>query len=148
MGEGTTLQSLKPVQGSISIPVGNTGKTLDLTFREFTVDDEAWLQAQFPGEGELNRVFKEQSWPHIVRIAFHQCTVKSKQQIFRIKFKKDIDENGKEIEVAKTGPEKLGKLIIDHEIRLLLLTELLKTRIGNLPVIEEIQGQVKVKKKA
>lgn len=114
--------------------------TLNLQFRLFSIEDEAWLKRTYPGQ-RLSQVFENLETAEIVRIAFHQLEVASKKVVMGIKFM-DVDEEGKDVEVAKTGPEKVGALISGHSGVIEILNLLLKTRGLSLPLLERIVDQV------
>ena len=77
----------------------------------------------------------------ISRICFHQLEIESKKEIMKIKFM-DMDEDGVESEVSKTGPQKVRHLVVGYPEQMELLTALLKTRGFSMPIIEELSKHI------
>lgn len=116
-------------------------RSIDLTIRPFSLEDEAWLKAAYPGD-KLKEAFEQMDMSSISRIAFHQLEMGCKRDLMSIKFM-DIDEDGQDIEVAKTGPQKFGMLIKGYPEQLDLLKALLKARGFSMPIIEELGEHIK-----
>lgn len=119
---------------------GKEDIVLELAFRPFSIEDEAWLKRTYPGT-RLQEVFEKLETTEIVKIAFHQLEISSKKRIMEVKFI-DIDEEGKEFEFAKTGPEKVGVLVRGVQEIITLIDNILKTRGLSLPLLEKIVDQV------
>ena len=119
---------------------GQPDYELELFFRPFTIEDEAKLKRMYP-ENRLQEVFEKLETTEIVRIAYHQLEPSSKQKLMLIKFK-DFDEKGDEIEVAPTGPEKIGCLVKGVGEIIGLIDNILKTRGLSLPLLEKIVKEV------
>ena len=125
---------------------------LELTFRPFSVEDEAWLKRAYGDR--LKEVFDTMDMASISRIGFHQLTVTSKRALMKIKFVDIDEENGEEKEVHKTGHQKLGAITTGYPAQVELIQALLKTRGFSMPIIEElgdhivneVEGAVKKKK--
>ena len=135
------LNELIPEGSTIIKTIKGEGETreLELEFRPFDLDDQTWLDAAF-GE-ELESLFQKMEMNAIGRIAFHQLTPESKRNLMKIQFM-DVDEDGKDIEIAKTGHAKLRKLTVGYPEQMELLTILLKTRGFSMPIIEELSNHV------
>ena len=111
-------------------------RTLKLVFREFDLEDEAWLKRAFGDE--LQKHFEQMNMEVISRIAFHQLDVECKKELMNLKFIGWDEEKDEEIEIAKTGREKLGKLCVGFPDQMELLKILLKVRGFSMPVLDEI----------
>lgn len=111
------------------------GQELVLTFRPFTVNDEAWLDRHYGKE--LEKVFSEFKTIEITKIAFNQLELESKRKLMAVKFT-DMDEDGNEIEIAKKGPEKIQCLLASWQEQADLIKMLVRTRGLSMPMIEEL----------
>jgi hypothetical protein len=133
------LEQLIPERVKWEADIPNSEEKLTLFFRLYNLEDEAWLKRTFGDQ--LEKVFSELRTMEISRIAFHQLEVDSKRSLMSVKFL-DIDEEGADIEVAKTGPEKVALLTIGVEGITSLINNLLKTRGLSLPLLEKIIQEV------
>lgn len=111
------------------------GREMVLTFRPFTVGDEAWLKREYGNK--LQEVFEKFKIDEICRIAFHQLNKESKKVLFEIKFV-DIDEDGEEVELKLNGPNRVAMLVGGFKDQADLVKKLIETRGLSLPIIEEI----------
>ena len=111
-------------------------RSLELTLRPFNLEDESWLKKAYPGDA-LKKAFESMNMDAISRIGFHQLEVNCKKELMKIKFM-DMDEDGNDIEVSKTGPQKLAHLIVGYPEQLEFLKALLRTRGFSMPIIEEL----------
>lgn len=112
---------------------------LELYFRKYSLEDEAWLKREFGDK--LEAVFAEVQSASICRIAYHQLDPVSKRELMNVKFM-DVDEMGKDFEVALKGPEKIGMMIIGAEAMMDLINNILKTRGLSIPLLEKIVEKV------
>lgn len=135
------LTELIPERVEWKVKVPGTEEERTFFFREFNLEDEAWLKREY--DGKLEKVFKELQTDHISRIAYHQLAVESKKTLMEIKIM-DLDEDGLEVEIAKKGPEKLAFLVIGTSGVVDLIDKLLRTRGMSLPLLEKIVDQVGV----
>ena len=110
-------------------------RSLILKLRPFSIEDESWLKRAFGDR--LKKLFEDMDMDTISRVAFHQLDIDSKREIMKLKFI-DMDENGVESEVAKTGPKKIGMVTVGYPEQLELLQALLRTRGFSMPIIEEL----------
>ncbi len=133
------LEQLIPERVIWETDIPNSDQKITLTFRLFNLEDESWLKRTYGDR--LEKVFSEVQTAEIAKIAFHQLDLDSKRSLMNIKFL-DMDEEGKDIEVAKTGPEKVGALTIGATGITNLINNLLKTRGLSLPLLEKIIDQV------
>lgn len=135
------LEQLIPEKASLTKKVNAGGKESEivLNFRPFNVEDESWLKRAFGDK--LQKHFENMDMEVISRIAFHQLEIESKRKIMSIKFI-DIDEDGEEIEVAKTGPKKVAQMTEGYNEQYELLKILLKIRGFSLPIVEEITSHL------
>lgn len=115
-------------------------KVVEFFFRPFNLEDESWLKREF-GEKQLREIFETLQMDKISRIAFRQFEVQSKRTLMEMKFI-DIDEDGNEIEIAKTGPEKLGCLVVGYPDQLELMKMLLKTRGISMPILDQLGEKI------
>lgn len=124
------------------------GKELefDFTFRPFTLEDESWIKRNFPGD-ELVKALNGYDKDAVTRIAYKQLNITSKKELMAVKFI-DIDEHGKEVEYAKTGPDKIGLLIVGVPEQLKLLEMLMLTRGMSMPMAEEVGKKMLAESKA
>lgn len=131
------LEQLIPERVSWTKIIEGDGETreLELHFRPFSVEDESWLKTAFGDK--LQEKFEKMDMEALTRIAFRQLDPECKRELMKIKFM-DMDEDGNDIEIAKRGPEKLGKLIVGYPDQLELLKALLRTRGFSMPIIEEL----------
>ena len=113
-----------------------TERELEFHFREFNLEDESYLKRTY-GEKKLSEIFENMEMDIITRIAFRQLEIDSKRALMEITFK-DLDEDGKDIEVALKGPEKLSYLIKGLNEQLDLIKMLLRTRGISNPLIEKL----------
>lgn len=113
---------------------------LELYFRPFCLEDESWLRRNYPGD-ELQKVFSTLNATELSRICYHQLEPESKRSLMNVKFM-DIDEEGKDIEVGKNGPEKIRLMVKGYSETMDLLNCLLKTRGLSVPLLEEIVRKV------
>lgn len=111
-------------------------RELNLEFRPFDLEDESWLKRSF-GDS-LKQKFETMDMDAISRIAFHQLENSSKKELMKLKFMGWDEETDEEIEIAKTGREKLAKLCFGYPDQLELLKILLKVRGFSMPVIEKL----------
>jgi len=118
----------------------NEEKEVEFFFRPFNLEDEAWLKREF-GEKMLREIFEKLQMDKISRIAFRQFEVHSKRKLMEMKFL-DLDEEGNEIEIAKTGPEKLGCLVVGYPDQLDLMKMLLKTRGISMPILDQLGEKI------
>lgn len=132
------LEELIPESVTFTKKIKGEGEDRELTFilRPFSLEDESWLKRAYPGDA-LKKAFESMNMDAISRIAFHQLEVECKKELMKIKFM-DMDEEGKDIEVAKTGPQKVAHLVIGYPEQMELLKALLKTRGFSMPIIEEL----------
>lgn len=135
------LEQLIPERVAWTVDVPNSDQKITLIFRLFNLEDEAWLKRTY--DSRLEKVFSELQTQEIAKIAFHQLELESKKFLMSVKFL-DMDENGAEIEVAKTGPEKVAALTIGAKGITDLINNLLKTRGLSLPLLEKIVEKVGV----
>ena len=110
-------------------------RTIELVLRPFNIEDESWLKRAF-GE-RLKELFESMDMDTISRVCFHQLDIDSKREIMKLKFM-DMDEDGNESEVAKTGPRKIAMITVGYPEQIELLQALLKTRGFSMPIIEEL----------
>lgn len=131
------LDQLIPEQATWERTIEGEGetRTLNLTFRPFNLEDESWLKVAFGDE--LQSKFETMDMDAITRIAFRQLEVESKRELMKLKFM-DVDEDGADVEIAKKGSHKLGKLIIGYPDQIELIKILLKTRGFSMPIIDEL----------
>lgn len=113
--------------------------SIEFAFRPFCLEDEAFLKRTF-GDS-LKEKLEQMDVEAISRIAFHQLEPGSKRDLMKIKFL-DISEDGEEIEIAKTGPQKLGRFIVGYSEQFELLKILLKVRGFSMPIIEELSKEI------
>jgi len=132
------LEQLIPEQVTITktIKGESEDRTLELILRPFNLEDESWLKRAYPGDA-LKKAFESMNMDAISRIGFHQLQIEGKRELMKIKFM-DMDEEGKEVEISKTGPQKLAQLIVGYPEQLEFLKALLKTRGFSMPIIEEL----------
>lgn len=135
------LEQLIPEKVIWEADIPNSDQKITLTFRLFNLEDESWLKRTYGDR--LEKVFSELQTAELSKIAFHQLDLDSKRILMNIKFL-DMDEEGKDIEVATTGPEKVGALTIGATGITNLINNLLKTRGLSLPLLEKIIDQVGV----
>lgn len=133
------LEQLIPEKVIWEADIPNSKEKRTFVFRLFNLEDESWLKRTYGDK--LNKVFEELQVAEISRIAFHQLELDSKRSLMEIKFL-DMDEEGKDIEVAKTGPEKVAALTVGPNGVVELINNLLKTRGLSLPLLEKIADQV------
>jgi len=133
------LEQLIPERVAWEVDIPNSTEKRTFFFRLFNLEDESWLKRTYGDK--LNKVFEELQVAEISRISFHQLELDSKRAIMKIKFL-DMDENGADIEVAKTGPEKVAALTVGSNGLVTLINNLLKTRGLSLPLLEKIVDQV------
>lgn len=113
---------------------------IELHMRPFNLEDESFLKRAYPGT-KLQEVFSELNGDELSKICFHQLEPESKRALMKIQFM-DVDENGKDVEIAKTGPEKIRYMIVGTAATMDLLNCLLKTRGLSLPLLEKIVEKV------
>lgn len=135
------LEQLIPERVAWDVDVPNSDQKITLVFRLFNLEDESWLKRTYGDK--LEKVFSELQTHEIAKIAFHQLELDSKKFLMSIKFM-DMDENGQDVEVAKTGPEKVAALTIGAKGITDLINNLLKTRGLSLPLLEKIVEKVGV----
>lgn len=135
------LEQLIPEKVIWEAEIPNSDQKITLVFRLFNLEDESWLKRTYGDK--LEKVFSELQTQEIAKIAFHQLDLDSKRSLMSIKFV-DMDENGADIEVAKTGPEKVAALTIGAKGITDLINNLLKTRGLSLPLLEKIVAKVGV----
>lgn len=135
------LEQLIPERVAWEVEIPNSDQKITLTFRLFNLEDESWLKRTYGSD--LSKVFSEVQTAEIAKISFHQLDLDSKRTLMNIKFM-DMDESGADIEVAKTGPEKIAALTIGAKGITDLINNLLKTRGLSLPLLEKIIDQVGV----
>ena len=135
------LEQIIPERVAWDVDVPNSDQKITLIFRLFNLEDESWLKRTYGDK--LEKVFSELQTHEIAKIAFHQLELDSKKFLMSIKFM-DMDENGQDIEVAKTGPEKVAALTIGAKGITDLINNLLKTRGLSLPLLEKIVEKVGV----
>ena len=75
----------------------------------------------------------------ISRVAFHQLEVESKKEMMKLKFF-DVDEDGNDIEIAKTGPQKFRQITKGYVEQFELLKALLKVRGFSMPISRPLAG--------
>lgn len=136
------LDQLIPEQVTITKNITGVSedRILELTLRPFNLEDESWLKRAYPGNA-LKEAFESMNMDAISRIGFHQLKVECKKELMKIKFM-DMDEEGNEIEISKTGPQKLAQLIVGYPEQLEFLKALLKTRGFSMPIIEELGDHI------
>jgi hypothetical protein len=133
------LEQFIPERVKWEADVPNSEEKLTLFFRLFNLEDESWLKRTYGDK--LDKVFSELQTAEISKIAFHQLELDSKRSLMSVKFL-DMDEEGKDIEVAKTGPEKVAALTVGAKGITTLIDNLLKTRGLSLPLLEKIVQEV------
>lgn len=131
------LEQLIPEKATITKTIEGEGesRTLELVLREFNLEDESWLKAAYGDK--LQELFEQMDMDVISRVAFHQLEVESKKELMKLKFF-DVDENGEDIEIAKTGPQKFRQITKGYVEQFDLLKALLKVRGFSMPIVEEI----------
>lgn len=135
------LEELIPERVAWEVEIPNSDQKITLVFRLFNLEDESWLKRTYGNQ--LEKVFSELQTQEIAKVAFHQLDLDSKRKLMSVKFV-DMDENGNDIEVAKTGPEKIAALTIGAKGITDLINNLLKTRGLSLPLLEKIVEKVGV----
>lgn len=105
-------------------------------FRPFNLEDESFLKKEY-GQKVLAKIFENMEMDKISKIAFRQLELDSKRRLMEMKFI-DMDEDGKEIEIATKGPDKLGCLIVGLPEQLDLMKMLLRTRGISMPILEKL----------
>ena len=135
------LEQLIPQSATIikKIKGENEEREIELKLREFDLEDESWLKVAFGDK--LQELFEKMDMDAISRIAFHQLEIESKRELMKLKFM-DMDDDGNESEVAKTGPQKFRKITVGYPDQFELLTALLKTRGFSMPIIEELAEHI------
>lgn len=106
-----------------------------LIFRPFNLEDESWLKVTFGDE--LQKKFETMDMSALSQIAFHQITPESKRELMKVKFM-DVDDEGNDVEIAKSGPQKFRQLIAGFPEQFELLQVLLKVRGFSMPIVEEL----------
>ena len=131
------LEELIPERATIikTIKGENEEREIELHLRPFNLEDESWLKVAFGDK--LQELFEKMDMDAISRICFHQLEIESKKEIMKLKFI-DMDEDGNESEISKTGPQKVRHLVVGYPEQMELLTALLKTRGFSMPIIEEL----------
>ena len=118
---------------------GESGeRSIDLVFREFNLDDEAWLKREFGDK--LKSLLESLDSETISRMAYRQLEPNSKREIMKLKFI-DLGEDGKEFEAATTGPQKLSQIIFGLNDQLKLLDVLMRTRGLSMPALEKMANE-------
>lgn len=137
------LNELIPEQASmdVTIPAESGVETLKITLRPFDLEDESWLKSAFGDE--LKEKLEKLDMDVVSRMAFHQLEIEVKRKLMKIKFLDMNEDTGEEVEIAKTGPKKLRKIIIGVPQQLELVEALLKTRGFSMPILEELSGHIK-----
>lgn len=135
------LEQLIPETVTITKTIkGEQGdREIELTFRPFNVEDESWLKQAFGDK--LQEHFEKMNMEVISRMAFHQLIPECKRELMKIKFM-DMDEDGKDIEVAKTGPKKIAQLTVGYPEQFEILKTLLKVRGFSMPIIDELSNHI------
>ena len=131
------LDQLIPEKTTWKKTIKGEGESREITlvFRPFDLDDEAWMKRAFGDD--LQEKFEKVDMDAISRIAFHQLELESKRELMAIKYL-DMDEDGNEVEVAKTGREKLGKLCVGMSEQIELLKVILNARGLSMPIVEKL----------
>ena len=130
----------EPVNFELSIPTKS--EKMQLCYRAFSLADEQWVNRTYTQQ-ELADAFLKFDSVIISKIAFKQLDLESKKKIMTLKFL-DMDEDGNDIEVNLTGPNKLSAILIGVDSLRIILESLVKCRGVSSPLIEEIkQGKLK-----
>lgn len=140
------LEELIPERATITKTIKGEGeeREIELNLRPFNLEDESWLKVAFGDK--LKEIFEKMEMEAISRICFHQLEIESKKEVMKLKFM-DMDEEGNESEISKTGPQKIRQIVVGYPEQMELLTALLKTRGFSMPVIEELAQHMETEAK-
>ena len=142
------LKRMEPIKLDELLPskpefkLNATGKTYKI--RLFTLDDGAWIRRTFgTDQDQIGRIFSDQDWEKIVKLAYHQLEDKSD---FMFSQQEVIDDDGKKVMADITGPHALLRAIQGPEEGLSLITALTRSIINSNPSMSErVEEELKKK---
>lgn len=101
------LKDLIPSDSRFELKVNDD--TMEFSLGKFTIEKARQLNDRF--DGNLEKVLNEGRSDCIAIIAWSLMKLESKRELMKIEFH-DMDEDGIEKEVCKTGPQKLMALMV------------------------------------
>jgi len=128
------LTDLIPEKSEIKLAINGNEKAYVL--RPLNLEDETWVKRKFGDR--IEDIFKNLEMDKICQIVYRLMEDKTDFKMLEIK---EINDDGEEVLVKKTGPDRLMKCVVGKQHQIDILNSLLATFGASRPILDKIEQE-------